>query len=125
MRTVTSEIEALEMELNLLEPAVEVAKRRLSGSDEEWEKRKQVMLDSMCKLVLQFKMEDPPHKAVAILSRMFVDAREIHQQGQLIQQFDEKRRRLYALREREEQQENARNEARRLEDEERRRRATG
>jgi glycogen debranching enzyme len=114
MRTIASEIEALELELNLMEPAVDTAKRRVSGEDEEWEKRKRTMLENMCSLVLQFKMEDPPHKAVAILSRMFVDAREIHQQHHLIQQFDEKRRRLHTLRAREESLRNATQEAERL-----------
>jgi len=102
MPQIEAEIEALELELNLMEETVLTAKERVAGTDPEWEKHKSAALENMCKLVLQFKMEDPPHKAVAILSRMFVDAREIVQQRKLIQQFDEKRKRLHTLMSREE-----------------------
>jgi hypothetical protein len=102
-----------------MESAVEVAKKRLSGEDEEWNRRKDVMLESMCKLILQYKMEDPPHKAVAILSRMFTDAREIDAQKKLVQGFDEKRRRLHTLRAEEERRGQALREAKRMADEER------
>ena len=107
MPAVEEEIRALELELNLTEEAVLEAKLRVSGSSPEWEKHKTKTLKNMCDLVLQFKMEDPPHKAVAILSRMFIDAREIAQQPRLIKQFDEKRKRLHTLRAQEEARQKA------------------
>ena len=116
MPAIEEEIRALELELGLMEDAVLEAKLRISGDDPEWEKRKTKTLKNMCSLVLQYKMEDPPHKAVAILSRMFADAREIAQQPHLVQQFDEKTKRLHTLRGKEESRQKALKEIGRIKD---------
>jgi hypothetical protein len=91
------EIKRLEMEIGLMEDVAEVARRRVDGKDEEWEAHKCKVLDNMCRMVLEFKIEDQPSKAVAILGRLFADAREILAQPQILDQFDKKRKTLHHL----------------------------
>jgi hypothetical protein len=94
---IDNEIELLEREIDLLEDVADTARRRLSGEDEEWNKRQRKTYLSMCKLIMEFKIEDPPHKAVSILGRLFTDAREVSAQPKIVAEFDKKKKTLHAL----------------------------
>jgi hypothetical protein len=121
---IQDEIARLEIEIDLMEDVAETARRRVDGEDEEWEAHRRKVLDSMCRMVLEFKIEDQPSKAVAILGRLFNDAREITAQQQIVDQFDKKKKTLHHLLAERERQSEAQERSRELYDRQSWRRAT-
>jgi hypothetical protein len=90
-------IEELEQELGMLEVVEERARARLLGKDDEWNAKRDHMIEKMCGLISSFKIEDPPHKAVHILGQILSDAQELAAPRKLIDTIDNKRKVYHAL----------------------------
>lgn len=113
MRNIDSRIDELEKELSLMEEVYEIALRRVNGEDKDWERKRELLIDRMCRLIGQFKIEDQPSKAVAIVAQMMPWAAELTQQQRIVDDYVVKQRTLAALRGEQERRQDATEKARR------------
>lgn len=98
MSKIKSRIEELQLEIELLSQIENKARARLNGDDEEWKAAREKAIDKMCALISSYKIEDQPHKAVYIIGQLMSDAKKLQTPGRVINDIENKRKMLYALR---------------------------
>jgi len=91
-------IDELQRDLNILSVAEDAARARLAGEDLDWERLKERLLEKMFGLIVSFKIEDPPHKAVNILGQLMADAENLRSPNRIVVEVDNKRKMLHTLR---------------------------
>ena len=99
MGRLQSRIDELQRDLVILSNAETIARARVAGEDAEWENQKDNILDKMFGLIVAFKIEDPPHKAVNILGQLMADAERLRSPKRIVVEIDNKRKMLVTLRE--------------------------
>jgi hypothetical protein len=90
MNKLQGRIDELERDLSLLEPVYLRAKARLSGEDQEWAQRREIMIQAICTMITKFSIEDKPSKAVAILSQLVPRAEELTAPRKIVEDYERK-----------------------------------
>jgi hypothetical protein len=106
-RPLDDRITEFERELSLMEQAYVESKRRMSGTDKEWEARKAALIRQMCELVGQFQIGDDATKAVAIVAQCAVMAAELRAPELWVSKYEERKEMLKMARSQKERQERA------------------
>lgn len=112
-RSLDDRISEFERELSLMEQAYEESKRRASGADPSWERRKESLIRQMCELVGQFQIGDDSTKAVAIVAQCAVMAAELRAPELWITKYEERKEMLNLARSQQERETKASEAARR------------
>jgi hypothetical protein len=87
-------IEEIRLDLSLMEQTYDIAKRRMSGEDEEWNERREMLIRQIAELLGKYKIGDEPHKAVGIVAQASVMANELRMPEHWVAQYMEKQQLL-------------------------------
>jgi len=107
MSKLDTRIDELQRDLEILSTIEDTARKRLAGEDAEWERTKERSLEKMFGLIVAFKIEDVPSKAVAILGQLMADAERLRSPKRVVAELDNKRKMLHTLRDQARRRENS------------------
>jgi len=100
-------IEELQRDLDIYGQVVRQARARVAGEDEEWNKERDKLIETICDLVVAFKPDDQPSKAVHILGQINASAEKLRAPKRICVEFDNKSKLLHTLRDQQQRHENA------------------
>jgi hypothetical protein len=90
-------VEELRIEIDLESQVERVAQERLDGLDEGWNNDRERSINKMFDLVVSFKEEDPPSKAVHLLGQLLAEVEKIRAPREIVRRLDSKRKLLHNL----------------------------
>ena len=90
-------IDELRLEIDVESQVERVARERMDGLDEGWNADKERAISKMFDMVVAFKEDDPPSKAVHLLGQLIAEVEKIRAPREIVRRLDSKRRLLHTL----------------------------